>query len=271
MALSNTSPTNNPRQPQAATRSLDTRANLDAHGALLDSYVKMLRSRNAADSDITKDDTPNPAVKSASFPGLPFELRKTIWHLAMPPPRTHFVEVYGYCRVSGEAPQIRYIPPLPALFHTTRESRRLSIRRGGGEMIRFRDDYDRAFYFSFGTDVMFLSSRFLWNQGSSETERLRLLGELLAVRDVARVQRVVVTFAATDDCALVGQACRPFKGIRKVYLAKQDRYSVGRVKWGVDEESEVERLIRLAGRARRHFVEVELGLQECSRPVGDEY
>jgi hypothetical protein len=224
------------------------------------------------------------------FPYLKPSLRAHIWLLASPAPRTHFLELYGHTHFTT-APKIRYIPPLPPLFHTSRESRTLTIAHQGGELVRLTSaPPSPPFYFHPARDILFLSSRFAPGQTSTETLRLRALAALLPAPVRARLRRVVVTYSGVDSYEHIGPVFRAFARLEICYLAIVDWWSGttlrrrvrrGRPKAGNvaeriaraveraeeeetddEEESGEEWVARVGKRAERRIVECELRLDE---------
>ena len=92
----------------------------------------------------------------------------------------------------------------------------------GDELIRFPGN--KSIYFNFDRDVMFLSSRFLAGQFSTETTRLRGLSTII---DVSRLRRVVVTYAGTAEYEDIGRALKPFRSLKQLYVAELDRWGGG--------------------------------------------
>jgi hypothetical protein len=159
--------------------------------------------------------------------------------------------------------------------------------------MRFHDDYNRSFYFNPTTDIIFLSSRFLYEEPSTETARMHILGRILDYRDAARVQRIAVTYAAHGNYSCIGPTFRPFAHLKDWYLAMTDQYSPAMVKWDMsngrpgvsaeagkirewverteteetddEEESEEQKRERHANSKRRRIVEVELRLGDYFR------
>ncbi|KAF3003089.1 hypothetical protein E8E13_007926 [Curvularia kusanoi] len=107
----------------------------------------------------------DPSFASFSFfPLLPPAVRALILHHACPPPRTRFLELYAFSAPTY-TPRVRYIPPLPALFHVSRETRAFSIAHAGtGTLAHFftaPQPAGKMFYIDFARDVIFLSSRWV--------------------------------------------------------------------------------------------------------------
>ncbi|KAF2024979.1 hypothetical protein EK21DRAFT_117234 [Setomelanomma holmii] len=223
------------------------------------------------------------------FSSLKPELRKRIWLLAAPAPRTRFLEMYRYIDFTL-TPQLRYIPPLPPLFHTSRESRKLSITHEGGELVCFTDDPPEQFYLNVERDIIFLSSRFNPDINTTETYRLRELTSFLPLPIISRLRRIVVTYSGLDSYEHIGPIFRTFTNLDAFYLAMMDWWSgktmkrrlrKGRPKPDTmaekvrneverteaeetddDEESEGERMERARKREGRRIVECEVRLDE---------
>ncbi|KAH7073453.1 hypothetical protein BKA63DRAFT_514151 [Paraphoma chrysanthemicola] len=224
------------------------------------------------------------------FPKLEAKHRNRIWLLALPTPRTRFVEVYGYTNFNV-APKIRYIPPLPPLFHTSHELLQLSIAHEGGELIRFADDMPKTqFYFNFDRDIIFLSSRFMTGHNTTETFRLREFTSLFPPSVTSRLRRILVTYSGMDSYERIGPMFRPLVSLDIFYLGMMDWWSGKTVKRllrkGVpapdvmahkiesivqkteaeetddDEESTEEWMTRAKKRQGRRIVECEVRLDE---------
>ncbi|KAL6708254.1 hypothetical protein ACN47E_003178 [Coniothyrium glycines] len=231
------------------------------------------------------------------FKELPSHLRKHIWSLASPAPRTRFLEIYHY-DTSTFTSKIRYIPNLPALFHACQESRRVSIEHEGGALVHFnaspysfaRKATDARFYFNFDRDIVFLSSRFLPTSSTTETYRLRDLASILPTALIPRVRRLLITYSGLDSYECIGPLFRPFAGLEVVYIGMMDWWShkttmrmlrknipasgtvaakISRVladteaeETDDDEETNEELQTRISARARRRIVEVETRLDE---------
>lgn len=225
------------------------------------------------------------------FLKLPCNIRSHIIALVAPEPRTRFLELFGY-EAPSYTPKIRYIPRLPPLFHVSRETRSFSITHEGGSLIHFfaKETKGRRFYFNFGRDTMFLSSRFTPSGKSTETFRLRELSTLLAPPFLSNLRRVVVTYSSLDDYKAIGCRLRPYVSLEKLYIAMSDWWSdrrvktllrngkpqVGYVTWKIEtysriaegdetddeEESQEEYERRIRFRQKRRVVECELWLDE---------
>lgn len=222
-----------------------------------------------------------------------------IWSLAVPKPRTRFVELHGYDSF-GSMPRTRYIPSLPALFSVSREARKASIANEGGELIHFTGNpslipnkatvVNVNFYLNFNTDIMFLSSRFTATDDSTESYRLRELSFILPLRFLSRIRRLVVTYSGLDTYDLIGPLLRLYAGLEVLYIGMMDWWSNETVKQQLqrgypvvgavadkiqtvvqeveaeetdDDEEPYEHVQkRLAVRARRRILEVEVRLDE---------
>lgn len=224
------------------------------------------------------------------FPRLTPALRQRIWALAVPEPRTRFVELYRY-KDNHYMPRIRYIPPLPAVFHATPESRQVSIEIDGGETIHFTDNQQAAqCYFNFSRDIVFLSSRFAGKSGTTETYRLRELSLIMPLRFLCRLTRILVTYSGLDSYERIGPILRPYARLEALYIGMMDWWSSRIVKRLLrkgnpapgtvatkiaqvvanteaeetddDEETHEQFEKRLAVRQRRRIVEVEVRLDE---------
>ncbi|KAF2626999.1 hypothetical protein BU25DRAFT_421917 [Macroventuria anomochaeta] len=230
------------------------------------------------------------------FPKLPANLRALISNLAAPAPRTRFVELYGYSAPTY-TPKIRYIPRLPPLFHTSRETRNFSITHEGGTLVHFfaTEKEDKKFYVNFSQDIIFLSSRFTPSGKSTETSRLRKLSSLLKPSFLSRVCKIVVTYSSLDDYAAVGKVLLDYVGLETLYVAMCDWWSersvkmrlrrgrpiVGYVMWKIEaemriaegeetedeEESREEIEERMEIRRKRRVLECELRLDEPENRV----
>ncbi|KAH7089988.1 hypothetical protein FB567DRAFT_547526 [Paraphoma chrysanthemicola] len=224
------------------------------------------------------------------FPKLEAKHRNRICLLALSAPRTRFLEVYGYTHFNI-APKIRYVPPLPTLFNTSRELRQLSIAHEGGELIRFADDLPKIkFYFNFDRDIIFLSSRFMKGQNTTETFRLREFTSLFPLSVTSRLCRILVTYSGMDSYERIGPMFRPLINLDIFYLGMMDWWSGKTVKRllrkGVpapdamahkiesivkkteaeetddDEESREDWMGRIMKRQARRIVECEVRLDE---------
>ncbi|KAF2826538.1 hypothetical protein CC86DRAFT_467212 [Ophiobolus disseminans] len=209
----------------------------------------------------------------------------------MPTARAHDLEVYGHSLDSGFAPKIRYIPALSALFHASRQSRQLSIAHTSSTLIHFHDDpLQKSFCFNYDHGTLFLSSRFIAGQISTETIRLRELGARLPASVAARVYHIAVTYSTSDSYGQIGPTLRPFAGLEVLSLAMTDPWNGPTTKWRVppvcatsgdiagkmkmevekteaeetedDEEADEARTKRLSVRLHRKFVECELELNQ---------
>ncbi len=247
---------------------------------------------------------------SPTFTGLPLAIRSLIYSLAAPAPRTRILELHTYNTID-HTPRLRYIPPLPPLFSTTRESRTFSIAHEGGEIVPLTPEtftalfsfhgrkigeaehvkeQDRGFYFNFTRDIVWLGARFTGACNTTETQRLTTLSCILPPVSLSRIQRLIVSYSGLDSYALIGPVFRPFAHLETLYLCVND----GRMKEDVkmllakgvpaagaiaakvksmveeaeaeetddDEESKEVAQERLAVRAMRRVLEVELRLEE---------
>ncbi|KAF2463624.1 uncharacterized protein BDR25DRAFT_319831 [Lindgomyces ingoldianus] len=190
-------------------------------------------------------------LKSFSlFSKLPPNLQTKIFTLAAPPPRTHFLEIYNYQKLSHKSQnvRIRYIPPLPALFHTTHVSRVAIMAFHGGEIISLHTPplNKTFFYFNFAYDIVFLSSRFLGPEPTSsfeksiapstdftETFRLRAMEGLMPFQHLKRLRRVVLTYSGHDEYKMFTYHLRWFKNLEVLYIAMVDWWSERQVKRAV--------------------------------------
>ncbi|KAF1997186.1 hypothetical protein P154DRAFT_622611 [Amniculicola lignicola CBS 123094] len=161
------------------------------------------------------------------FSRLPVKLRAYVWELASPPPRTHFLEVYHHAISASTTVRIRYIPPLPALYHTSSESRSTIINLHGGEIIHFRTPpKDMSFCFNFKRDILFLSSRFATGgKVMRESIRLSALETILPYNYMVQLRRVVVTYSGRDKFETVALSMRWLKQLNTLYVAMMDWWS----------------------------------------------
>jgi hypothetical protein len=253
------------------------------------------------------DTTGEPLTSFHPFARLPPRLRELIWSLAALAPRTRFLELHTYSNLD-HMPRLRYTPPLPPLFSTSRESRNLSITHEGGEIISFSSadltalfsfhgrkisdnadaKTDVGFYFNFNRDILWLGNRFTAGCNTTETSRLSTLSSILPISHLSRIKKLVITYSGLDSYATIGQTMRPYAGLETLYLAMWDKGSKEKVRkmlaYGVpdvgvtarrieelicqtedeetddDEEAEEATSRRLAVRARRRILEVEVRL-----------
>ncbi|KAH7372002.1 hypothetical protein BKA66DRAFT_423266 [Pyrenochaeta sp. MPI-SDFR-AT-0127] len=231
-----------------------------------------------------------------SFVHLPPNLRADIWALVAPQPRTRFLELYEY-DMDHDRFKFRYIPPLPALFHTTHESRRRCMNMEGGEKIHFYgkpQSRPNCLYFNFSRDIIFLSSRFTREEGTSETFRLQELAVITPKPFLGRFARILVTYSGCDSYEDIGSVLRPYASLETLYIGMMDwwssRIAKRRVRKGNpatgtvaskieevlgkteaeetddDEESNEQLDLRAAVSKRRRIVEVEVRLDEQGSP-----
>ncbi|CAO2648253.1 Nn.00g075200.m01.CDS01 [Neocucurbitaria sp. VM-36] len=228
------------------------------------------------------------------FPRLDAALRKRIWTLALPSPRTRFLELHSYNSIDY-TPKIRYIPPLPPLFHASHESRALIIASEGGSIIQFtrststsKDLVTLSCYFNFSHDILFLSSRFTAACNTTETSRLHTLSAILP--SARLIQRLLITYSGFDDYSHIGPVMRPYAALEVLYIGMVDGWSnravrrmvrrgvpkrgvvAGKIEEVVreteaeetddDEESEEMLGRRVGVRERRRILEVEVRLDE---------
>ncbi|KAJ4369620.1 hypothetical protein N0V83_005382 [Neocucurbitaria cava] len=171
------------------------------------------------------------------FPRLTATLRARIWTLALPLPRTRFLEIHGYNTIDF-TPKIRYIPALPPLFHTSHESRALSIASeggSGGSTLRFtRSSATKkvgaavttmSCYFNFSRCVIYLSTRFTPACNTTETFRLHTLATMLPKSAARKIQRLLVTYSGFDDYSRIGPVMRPYANLEVMYIGMVDRWS----------------------------------------------
>jgi hypothetical protein len=233
------------------------------------------------------------------------QVRELIWSLAAPTPRTRFIELHTYS-IIDQIPRLRYIPPLPPLFSTCRESRNFSITHEGGEIICFSSaDFTALFsfygrkigdspdtkkkvgcYFNFSRDILWLGNRFTAACNTTEISRLSTLSSILPLPYLSRIKKLLITYSGLDSYALIGPTMRPYASLETLYVAMYDKGSKKGVKkmlkHGVpdvgvtarrieelvrqteneetddDEETEEVTNGRLAVRARRRILEVEV-------------
>lgn len=174
------------------------------------------------------------------FSALPQKVQDRIFELAAEsePARTRFVEVYN-CTKAYQPFRIRYIPPLPPLFHATRTSRAAIIKSQGGTVIQTEYNSDpSAFYFNFALDILFLSSRFKagtaqnadgkskssFHVNSTESDRFLFLWEAFPVEVLGQFQRVAVTFSGMDNYHHLANYMRCLTGMRTCYIVMRDRW-----------------------------------------------
>jgi hypothetical protein len=257
------------------------------------------------DADPT-DTTGETLTEFHPFTRLPPKIRELVWSLDAPAPRTRFVELHTYSTIDHIL-RLRYIPPLPPLFSTSRESRAFSITHEGGEIIKFNvDDFnalfsfhgrkigdgakqeEASFYFNFTQDILWLGNRFTAACNTTETSRLSTLSSILPLPYLSRIKKLLITYSGLDSYAMIGPTMRPYASLETLYLAMWDKgskMSVRRMlRLGVpdvgvaarkieefvrrtedeetddDEESEDVTSGRLAVRARRRILEVEVRL-----------
>lgn len=192
------------------------------------------------DIEVTSNNAPPPPPSFTLFHKLPKHIRLLIWTFALPAPRTRFVEMYAYSSDTFMPQKIRYIPPLPTLFSTTRESRKASVAHEGGELTHFlpppfslqrsktAPQTGGLFYFNFSLDILFLSSRFRdpANENRTlETYRLQEFASALPAHYVARLRRVLVTYSALDSYEKIGPVLRAYAGLETLYVGMLDLWS----------------------------------------------
>lgn len=235
--------------------------------------------------------TGRPLTTFHPFAILPANLRAHILLLTAPAPRTRYLELYAYTAPTY-MPRIRYIPPLPPLFHVSRETRSFSIAYEGGSLAHFFavEKEAKKFYVNFERDIVFLSSRFAPSGKSTETFRLRELSSLLVPVFLPRLRRVAVTYSGRDDYAAIGEVLLHYEGLETLYVAMGDWWSEGSVNTGLrqrrpvagyvqwkigmevsvaegeetEDEDESEEVFdgKMEGRRRKRVVECDLRLDE---------
>jgi hypothetical protein len=258
------------------------------------------------DADPT-DTTGEPLTSFHHFARLPPKIRELIWSLAAPESRTRFLELHTHSNLD-HLPRLRYTPPLPPLFSTSRESRNLSIAHEGGEIITFSsadltalfsfhgrkisDNPDAktevGFYFNFNRDIIWLGNRFTAACNTTETSRLSTLSSILPLPYLSRMKKLLITYSGLDSYRSIGPTMRPYAGLETLYVSMWDKGSKEKVRkmlgYGVpdvgvtarridelicqtedeetddDEETEEAASRRLAVRARRRILEVEVRL-----------
>ncbi|CAG5153742.1 uncharacterized protein ALTATR162_LOCUS3311 [Alternaria atra] len=149
---------------------------------------------------------------------------------------------------------------------------------------------EKSFYFNFSRDILWLSARFTAACNTTETFRLTTLSSILPPATLSRIERLLVSYSGLDSYALIGPVLRPYAHLETLYLCMNDERVIEKVKKlldkgvpdeGVtaeklrrileqaeadetddDDESEEMGNERLAVRARRRVLEVDLRLEE---------
>jgi hypothetical protein len=191
-------------------------------------------------TDITGEDL----TQFHPFTRLPPKVCELIWSFAAPAPRTRFVELHTYSDLE-HVPRLRYIPHLPPLFSTSRESRSFSIAHEGGEIITFTTagftalfsshgrkigdsadaKADVGFYFNFARDILWLGNRFTAACNTTETSRLSTLSSILPPRYLSRLKKLLITYSGMESYALIGPTMRPYAGLETLYVCMTDKGS----------------------------------------------
>ena len=154
-------------------------------------------------------------------------------------------------------------------------------------------DSDRAptpsFYLNFACDIIWLPARFTAASNTTETSRLASLSTILAPKHASRIQRMLVSWSGEDSYDGIGPVLRPYARLETLYLCMNDwrvkerikkllRYEIvgggefaDKIRQVVqmtedeetedDEEGEEVVKTRVAVRARRRVLEVDLWLE----------
>lgn len=88
------------------------------------------------------------------FPKLPVELRLMVWELALPGPRVITIQARRVSSAARGLPHLTADYSIPAIFHTSQESREAVLRKY--EFAFPRNHLINSFYFDFSRDVLFL-------------------------------------------------------------------------------------------------------------------
>jgi hypothetical protein len=159
------------------------------------------------------------------------------------------------------------------------------ISKVGGE-----EEGEKGFYFNFNKDIIWLSARFTAACNTTETCRLTTLSSILPPSTLSRIERLLVSYSGSDSYALIGPVLRPYAHLETLYICMNDERIKENVKkllekgvpsQGVtaekvrrmvelaeyeetddDEESEEVGKERLAVRAKRRVLEVDLKLEK---------
>jgi len=145
-----------------------------------------------------------------------------------------------------------------------------------------------SFYLNFARDIIWLPARFTAASNTTETSRLASLSTTLAPKHTSRIRRMLVSWSGEDSYDGIGPVLRPYARLETLYLCMNDwrvkermkkllRYEIvgggefaEKIRQVVqmtedeetedDEESEEVVKTRVAVRARRRIVEVDLRL-----------